>query len=189
MSTENHPYKEYGEIKADHERYSLTLERMPGRLAGKVLDLGVENPFTPLLKQSYPELQITNTSPNIDFDTMPLPYPDQSFDYVFSFEVIEHLINPLWNMQECRRVLREDGKIILTTPKGVFPSFMWMDTHFHEIDRGRLEFLFSRAGLKVLKLDEFNKRPSYWLKMGLFRPALRIVFGGWFYAELEKEQG
>lgn len=76
-----------------------------------MLDLGVENPLTPILKQAYPELEIINTPTEVDFDIDALPFADKSFDILFSFEVLEHLMNPLWNLMECRRVLSDGGTI------------------------------------------------------------------------------
>lgn len=183
------PFKDYGEIKADYDRYWITLEKLPKELKGKALDLGVVNPFTPILKKTYPELEITNTVDDLNFDLAALPFPDKSFDVIFSFEVLEHLMNPLWNLQECRRVLKDTGTIYLTTPKGGFPStLMWPPTHFHEIDRDRMLTLAKSANLDIAQLTRFNKGPLYWWKMGLIRPTLRVFFGGWFYIELTKDK-
>jgi len=183
------PFKDYGEIANDHDRYEITLKKLPAGLTGKALDLGVVNPFTPLLRKAYPELEITNTTANVNFDLDALPYPDKSFDAIFSFEVLEHLMNPLWNLVECSRVLKENGSIYLTTPKGGFPStLMWPPPHFHEIDRYRLGALSDSAKLRIHRFERFNKGPAYWWKMGLFRPTLRVFFGGWFYIELKKNE-
>ncbi|OGP64239.1 MAG: hypothetical protein A3K22_04710 [Deltaproteobacteria bacterium RBG_16_42_7] len=66
---------------------------------------------------------------NTDFDpqpddvifldiTEPLPFPDQTFDYIFS----EHLIaqvpykDAIFHLQECYRILKPGGKIRIATP-------------------------------------------------------------------------
>lgn len=181
------PFKDYGEIKVDYDRYGITLEKLPKTLSGKALDLGVVNPFTSILKEKYPALELINTEEDINFDLVKLPFEDKTFDCIFSFEVLEHLMNPLWNLLECRRVLKENGAIYLTTPKGGFPStLMWLPTHFHEIDRERLNILVKSANLRIDRLERFNKGPFYWWKMGIVRPTLRVFFGGWFYIELKK---
>lgn len=46
----------------------------------------------------------------------PLPFPDNSFDTIVSSDVIEHLWNSAFVMEEMARVLKHGGKLILGTP-------------------------------------------------------------------------
>ena len=45
----------------------------------------------------------------------PLPLPDASFDLVLSTQVLEHVADVDWYLGEARRVLKPDGRLILTT--------------------------------------------------------------------------
>jgi SAM-dependent methyltransferase len=45
-----------------------------------------------------------------------LPFEDNFFDVIILSEVLEHLINPLKALSEIRRVLKNGGLLILTTP-------------------------------------------------------------------------
>jgi len=45
-----------------------------------------------------------------------LPFPASSADYVVALEVLEHLENARFFFQEAARVLRPDGKLILSVP-------------------------------------------------------------------------
>jgi predicted SAM-dependent methyltransferase len=50
--------------------------------------------------------------------TDPFPFPDETFDYVFSEHMIEHnsYSNGLAMLNECYRVLKDNGKIRISTP-------------------------------------------------------------------------
>jgi len=51
-----------------------------------------------------------------DVETKPLPYPDETFDIVFSGETIEHHVDTDWMLSELNRVLKSGGILILTFP-------------------------------------------------------------------------
>jgi ubiquinone/menaquinone biosynthesis C-methylase UbiE len=51
-----------------------------------------------------------------------IPYLDNSFDIIVSFETIEHLDNPKLFLQECKRVLKPKGTFICSTPNSVCSS-------------------------------------------------------------------
>lgn len=49
-------------------------------------------------------------------DVSHVPYADQSFDAIFTGEIIEHVSDPVSVLQEWKRVLKPSGILILTTP-------------------------------------------------------------------------
>ncbi len=51
-----------------------------------------------------------------------IPFPDNSFDYVFALEIIEHIDSPTILLNEVKRVLKKDGKFILSVPN---PYCFW----------------------------------------------------------------
>lgn len=51
----------------------------------------------------------------------PLNAPDASFDLVLSTQVFEHVEDPAMYLRECQRLLKPEGKLILTT-HGTFPD-------------------------------------------------------------------
>ena len=71
------------------------------------------------------------------------PVGGASFDVVTAGEIIEHMLNEDAFLQECRRVLRPGGRLIVTTPNlaflanrflvplGRMPKFVYEPYHYH----------------------------------------------------------
>jgi SAM-dependent methyltransferase len=80
-----------------------------------------------------------------------LPFEDETFDIVYAAELIEHLYNPDYLLEECHRVLRGDGVIIISTPNlqawynrmlfvlGIQPIFYEVSTKSPLIGSGALK--------------------------------------------------
>jgi 2-polyprenyl-3-methyl-5-hydroxy-6-metoxy-1,4-benzoquinol methylase len=64
---------------------------------------------------------------------LPLPVSSAEFDVVVSVEGIEHLQRPFDFIRECRRALRPDGLLIITTPNisSLRSRWRWFMTGFH----------------------------------------------------------
>jgi ubiquinone/menaquinone biosynthesis C-methylase UbiE len=58
-----------------------------------------------------------------DFDKDRLPYKSNMFDEVFCKGVIEHVRNPSSLIEEMKRVLRKNGKLIIITDNAHFLGF------------------------------------------------------------------
>jgi SAM-dependent methyltransferase len=73
-------------------------------------------------------------------DVRELPFPDGTFDLVVSFETIEHVEDPERAVAEMRRVLRDDGTLVISTPN---PGEYLVSTEFHvrEFDPAEFEAL------------------------------------------------
>ncbi len=66
-----------------------------------------------------------------DVEKEKFPYGDGTFDVVFSKSLIEHLIDPGNFMQECHRVLKPGGRIIIMTPDWGSLMKIFFDDYTH----------------------------------------------------------
>ncbi|MCL0079871.1 class I SAM-dependent methyltransferase [Dehalococcoidia bacterium] len=83
-------------------------------------------------------------------DAQRLPFRSNTFDIVISLETIEHVPNPEVFLNECKRVLREGGLLICSTPlkpEGVKPEHAkWSVKEFRELI-GKYFYEESLAGI------------------------------------------
>ncbi|MGI8783552.1 MAG: class I SAM-dependent methyltransferase [Acidobacteriota bacterium] len=98
---------------------SAGLAQLVGKLGGYYVGLDYEAHILRLAARFQPEAPLLRAS------AAHLPFRSASFDYVFAFDVVEHLTGGLpWQasfMRELRRVLRPLGMIFLTTPNRYYP--------------------------------------------------------------------
>lgn len=88
------------------------------------------------VERGYKEVQFID-----DLCTSKLPYEDNTFDLVICKDVFEHLLDPIFALDEIRRVLKPAGKLLLHVPNH-FPLY------------GRVKFLFTN------NLDTFSYFPG-----------------------------
>lgn len=100
------------------------LEEMAGDLrlppGGRVLDFGCAD--MPYRRFFGPEADVVGAdlpgNPRASVDVRPdgtLPSEDASFDAVLSTQVLEHVADPNVHLDECLRVLRPGGRLLLST--------------------------------------------------------------------------
>jgi predicted SAM-dependent methyltransferase len=58
-----------------------------------------------------------------------IPFPDETFDEVYSRIFIEHLTNVGFHLRECYRVLKKDGRVDITTDNAECQRYYWFGTH------------------------------------------------------------
>lgn len=65
----------------------------------------------------------TPSAIGVEGSLLELPFPDDTFDYVISSDVIEHTPSPFDAVKELVRVLKPGGKICITVPNRTFWFF------------------------------------------------------------------
>jgi SAM-dependent methyltransferase len=74
----------------------------------------------------------------VEGDVRELPFDAGSFDLVVSFETIEHVPDPQNAVSEFRRVLAQDGRLVISTPNR---DEYLVENEFHELELTPDEFL------------------------------------------------
>lgn len=127
---------------------------------GRVLDIGCgEKPHRDWFDvEDYIGIDI-NPDRNADIiaDGLRLPFNDNSFDYIFSMQVLEHVPNPFIFFEEMSRVLREHGRALITTNQ-MFNLHMNPHDYFRFTRFGLAE-LAQRAGLSHVDILEVGNLP------------------------------
>jgi SAM-dependent methyltransferase len=111
------------------QRSRLAYVEASRMVSGRVLEIGTGTGygaeiiapsaecFTTIDKTRSEELGVLPE--NVEFveaKVPPLPFADASFDYVVSFQVIEHIAKDKEFVREVHRVLKKGGKFIVSTP-------------------------------------------------------------------------
>jgi SAM-dependent methyltransferase len=120
----------------------------------KTLDVGCGNkPYRDLFDDcEYNGMDYSDTGaePDIIGSAMEMPFEDESYDLVFSTQVIEHLTEPQQMVNECYRVLKPKGVLILTGP------FYWplheIPNDFYRFSRYGFENLLNKAGFQDIAI-------------------------------------
>jgi SAM-dependent methyltransferase len=79
----------------------------------------------------------------VEADVCELPFADDSFDLVASFETIEHVQDAGKMVSELRRVLRPEGRLVISTPNS---DEYLIGTEFHTRELAPSEFVELLAG-------------------------------------------
>lgn len=111
------------------QRSLLAYRHAAGLVSGSVLEIGTGSGYGIELISPSASAYVTVDKhdpgielaefPNVEFLRMkvpPLGLPSNTFDYVISFQVIEHIKDDFGFLAEVQRVLKPGGKFIVTTP-------------------------------------------------------------------------
>ena len=156
INNKNIAYKNYFSVKEKNLlRYGWYIEKFfKGVKKKKILEIGcgdgglikILNNTNDVYGVDVSESGVRNVnSMNIecsmlDISVDELPYKNRFFDYVIILEVVEHVKSPYFALEEIQRVLKVNGKLLISIPnyrnghKLLYPSLFkfWQFKHFLE---------------------------------------------------------
>ncbi len=164
---------------------------------GIVLDIGyAKNPNIyfdeePNIEQVVGiDIQTNNSLPKkymstnkLDLNYEKIPYPDNYFDTIVCGEVIEHLECPIKLIREINRILKNGGKLILSTPSSIYYLEILSDIiglelekeHLYVFNRRKLTKMLNENGFQNLKVLSYD----FWIpliKLGIVSFKLPEIF-------------
>ena len=165
-----------------NKRFRHTLEFLQKHVSKSetILDLGVDNPFSKIMKAEG--FQVKNTTGE-DLDINQNVFASEKQDVVTAFEIFEHLLNPFTILTAIK-----SDKLLISIPLRLWFSSayrsktdMW-DRHYHEFEDWQLDWLLEKTGWKIIDRAKFTHPVK---KIG-FRPFLRLITPRYYIVYAEK---
>ena len=166
------------------QRSLLAYDRAAEIVSGDVLEIGTGTGYGIELVAPHCDRFVTvdkyaaggdRHAANVEFRRMcvpPLGFGDESFDFVITFQVIEHIDDDAAFVREIARVLRPGGRLILTTPNAPM-SLTRNPWHVREYRIDELRRLLSEAFSAVeTHVDPHGRLPHRTGGRRMFRPLL-----------------
>ena len=109
-----------------------------------------------------------------------LDFPDNNFDLVCAFDVIEHVEDDQLAVEEMQRVCKPGGLVYITVPAY---NFLWsehdeVNHHFRRYTLGGLKKLFDRKRVKFLYHSYFNS--LLFIPIATFRLLSKMIPSSWY---------
>lgn len=151
------------------KRYNETLSFLKKNVSTNesILDLGVTNPFSEVMKANG--YSVSNTSGE-DLDEDLTQIINSTNTVVTAFEILEHLLNPYTLLKTI-----PSNKLVISVPLKLWFSNayqsktdMW-DRHYHEFEDWQLDWLLEKTGWEIIDRKKWTHPVG---KIGI-RPLLR----------------
>lgn len=122
-------------------------------------------------------------------------YQSKSFDVVTLFDVIEHLDDPKKALRRIKRIMKDDGLLMINTGdvgsvlarlEGKNWHFFIPPQHFFFFSRRTITILLEQVGFKVIKIDYKGKWVSIRYLLNLYKQIYANSLGKILYASVGK---
>jgi SAM-dependent methyltransferase len=105
----------------------------------------------------------------IDPSGEPLPFADESFDFVICLETMEHMMNPYYALMEMRRVLKPGGRLVCSIPNPIWGHIL--------LYPGLFEYKYFRRFLEQCDFQIARVEPWEWAPRETILPRFLRRFG------------
>jgi len=165
-----------------NKRFKHTIQFLKSHISSKseILDLGVENPFSDIMKQEG--FKVSNTlGEDLDIDTSTILNSDA--EVVTAFEIFEHLLSPFTVLKNIKA-----NKLVASVPLKLWFSSAYrsktdmLDRHYHEFEDWQFDWLLEKTGWKIIAREKWTNPTK---KIGI-RPILRWFTPRYYIVYAEK---
>lgn len=152
-----------------NKRFNYTIQFLKKHVSTSetILDLGVVNPFTKIMKEHGYNVKNTKGE-DLDIDTSTIT--NSNADVVTAFEIFEHLLSPFTVLKSIKA-----NTLVASVPLKLWFSSAYrsktdmLDRHYHEFEDWQFDWLLEKAGWKIIDTQKWTNPTK---KIGI-RPILR----------------
>ncbi|TXE09798.1 class I SAM-dependent methyltransferase [Seonamhaeicola algicola] len=148
-------------------KHTLTFLQKHIKNTETILDLGVQNPFSEIMKTQGFSVKNTNGE---DLDEDISTIINAKTDVVTAFEIFEHLLSPYTVLKNIKA-----NKLVASIPLKLWFSAAYRsktdvwDRHYHEFEDWQFDWLLEKTGWKIIDSKKWTNPTK---KIGI-RPFLR----------------
>ena len=171
------------EGKYPHKRYRLTLEFLKKHISvnESILDLGVENPFSEIMKlEGYSVANTSGEDLDINFNMV----KNSKADVITAFEIFEHLVAPFNVLSQINT-----DKLVASIPLRLWFASAYKsktdpwDRHYHEFEDWQFDWLLEKSGWQIKDSMKWTNPTK---KIGI-RPILRYFTNRYYLVYAERK--
>jgi hypothetical protein len=152
-----------------NKRFKHTIQFLKKHISNSetILDLGVENPFSNIMKEHGYKVENTKGE-DLDINTSTIE--NSNAEVVTAFEIFEHLLSPFTVLKSIKA-----DKLVASIPLKLWFSSAYrsktdmLDRHYHEFEDWQFDWLLEKAGWKIIDREKWTNPTK---KIGI-RPILR----------------
>lgn len=110
----------------------------------------------------------------------------EKFDLIWCTDFLVHTISPYKFLYDCRKLLTENGQIIIQIPLMSIFNMHRSNCHFYAFNKKSLIYLLEMAGFKVIKTSGLIRKNPKWFNY--FMDPILQLWGGNIWVLAKKEE-